>query len=666
LNKGCATLINILRKWKCILVFFFLISIFLGTFAFAERRKSDKKAVKLIQKIMERNNRIRKFEANISIIRQNYDAFKGIFPPMEVGFVQVKGIINYKNKNPRMMQIYLFPDNKGSYYYKFVSVDGYLVKLKGEYRRIFKESSKLGGYSPHGTPSPTPSISPPPLDSATIRPDPRTTHTPEPTPEVGPGESPGIPPPPTAIHLPDATPQVSPAPSHKGSPGIDQSTVFIMPEADKIMEPIKTEKDGALIFSKANPINLLYPFSLKRHDPRSRKYYKGIGKSRGHRCHMVDIESPRYGASRLYISDDEDNYIIQIDRLSPSGEVYASAYFTSFKKFRAGGCLYQSVELFVYRQSLVHGMIGDWDLHKKDLTDLPDISPAGKIDKRPPKKDDRIIILPPVWQFGTVFLVLFLITLLTFFLYRFWFFKRKREPFARSVIIIEGERPEEKLSDILEGMDISAAKFTSERLTEERNRLEPSAKKRPRVVVIGPGMFNQFKEFNFLLKAYIEEGGRAIIFEHGVENTKDMPFTPTFIPYDRSDPNLKFKVTPKWVRIWKKTAKNELKKRTAAFYPYELIAKIEEKDVIVEPIIVATDSKTKINAAAICLLREGRGEYLLVQYRLIEAIRKLKFTASTAEHMVMDLMEYMFGQEKRLEFAPSWIQKLIGLEKIED
>ena len=183
-------------------------------------------------------------------------------------------------------------------------------------------------------------------------------------------------------------------------------------------------------------------------------------------------------------------------------------------------------------------------------------------------------------------------------------------------------------------------------------------KKRPRVVAIGPGMFSRVKSYNFLIKAYVEDGGRVIVFEHGVEQAKDLPFTPTFIPYDRTDPNLSFLIVPKWEKIWKETSLEEIHKRTAAFYPYELIARIKEKDIQIDPIVVVTNPKTKINSVAICLLYDEKGEYLVVQYRLLEAIRKLKFTSATAEKMLRDLMTYMFGKEKRIEFAPRWIKRI--------
>ena len=156
------------------------------------------------------------------------------------------------------------------------------------------------------------------------------------------------------------------------------------------------------------------------------------------------------------------------------------------------------------------------------------------------------------------------------------------------------------------------------------------------MVFVAPGMSSQSKGYNFLLKTYVRDGGRVVFFDHGVEQAQDMPFTPTFVPFDRSDPDNTFVIMPEWEKIWKLTTSEELNKRTTAFQPYELIAKIQEENLEIDPIMVVVNERTNVTAAAVCLVKEGKGEYLVIQYRLLEAIQKLKFTSATAEKMLRD------------------------------
>ena len=633
------------------LTFISIILIFISLFsaAFAQRPKtrvgpadkSDDKAVELIQKVRENNTSVSKFEGKIKIYRQNGDFLKGILPPMKMGYMNAEGIINYTSQNPWKMRLFLYPvtPKMADFYYMFTTDDGYSIVLLNGYQNFLQESEKeIPGMSTNSNISEAGF----PLDAAEIRPDPADSPSPKAS------SSPDV----------DAESGGSPLPSPTPTLPVEEFNGFTIPSPDSLFKPYEEDKDKTLRFYKANPINLIFPFEFKKENKDTRKYYAGEGESRGIKCYKVDIKSPVYGKSRIYITKDENYNIIQIDRIDPNNDmVYATAYYSNYKYFYTGGKMYQNVEIVTNYQTILTASLSDL---KKIVT----TTPVAVISPSPPTGGPRQPepIFPPLWQMGTVVLVIVLITVLTFFLYRYWFFKMRRKGFAREVIIMEGDRPEEKISQLFTDLDIPNSLFSSEKLTEERARLEKGAKKSPRVVVIGPGMSSQFKSFNFLVRAYVKDGGRAVIFDHGVENVKDMVFTPTFIPFDRNDPNLDFAVVKKWEKIWVNTSQDEIKKRTTAFYPYELLANFEEKDLHADPIIIVTNKKTKIRSAAICLLREGKGEYLIIQYRLLEAMRKLKFTASTAEHMMKDLMGYMFGKEVKMEFAPRWIQNLLGIQ----
>ena len=65
-------------------------------------------------------------------------------------------------------------------------------------------------------------------------------------------------------------------------------------------------------------------------------------------------------------------------------------------------------------------------------------------------------------------------------------------------------------------MGYTVTPFDPEILTEERKYLgkKPGAVL-PRAVVIAPGAFANIKGYLFLLRAYVEEGGRVLVLTHG-------------------------------------------------------------------------------------------------------------------------------------------------------
>lgn len=599
-----------------------------------EKKKSDKKAEEIIQKIWKINSRIDTYQAEVNLMRQNDEAFEDILPPMQVGFIQAMGLINYTNK-PKIMQIFLYPrdEEKKDYYYKFTSTDGYTLKLAPNYKDIFEDVPELKKEQ-EASPSPSESI--------------------EPTPS------------PTSSEM---IIEESPSPSATPTPSPTEFVGFYSTEIYNIFKPEKTLEDGSFVFSPKNPLNLLIPFPFKDIATDTKRYYKGLGSTHGFNCEIIEIHSPKYGISKLYVTGKGDRqhpaskepYIVRIDRINEIGITLASARYSNFKVFRKGGRFYRDISLLAFSQSISRGLLSNIRTNDTELVGIqkPEAGTKTGRDIRKPINIEPVRF-GPIWQAGSVATVILLMLLLTFLYYRFWFFKQKRESFAREIIVVEGDRPEEKISHIFADLGIPTSSFTSEKLTEERKLLDMKQKKRPRVVVIGPGMFSKIKSYNFLIKAYVEDGGRVVVFEHGIEQSRDMPFTPTYVPYDRTDPNLSFIIMPKWEKLWRQTSLEEIHKRTAAFYPYELIVRIKEKGLQIEPIVIVTNPKTKINSVAISLIYDEKGEYLLVQYRLLEAIRKLKFTSATAEKMLRDLMAYMFGKEKRIEFAPHWMRGLLS------
>lgn len=432
----------------------------------------------------------------------------------------------------------------------------------------------------------------------------------------------------------------------------------VNPEVAKLTD-FKLTTQGDYESSAQNPLNLAFPFPFKPMDPAQKTTYMGKQSVGREECYVIRIESSAYGNSRVYITADKNRDVVKVERLDDNNEVYAEAYYKNFHQFLKGGRLHLNCDILVKGEPEIKLAMVESTL-VSNQEKAPDAGGQGT-DNKAEKNKEILFLGAPAFTVGMVFFILLLLSALVVIGYRFWFFKSERPAFNRELIIVEGTRPEDQISAAFTQLGFKNTPFTPQILTGERDLLDFKKKNLPRVVVIGPGMSSQTKAYNFLIKTYVRDGGRVIIFDHGMEQASDMPLSPTFIPYDKSDPHNTFAIMPNWEKIWKLTSPEEIQKRTQAFLPYELLSKFQEENVEVDPIIVVTNQRTKLTAAAVCIVKEGKGEYLIVQYRLLEAIKKLKFTSATAEKILKDLLEYMFGRQLKLLWAPEWLLSMLGV-----
>ncbi|MFP4497838.1 MAG: hypothetical protein ACLFQV_06455 [Vulcanimicrobiota bacterium] len=425
--------------------------------------------------------------------------------------------------------------------------------------------------------------------------------------------------------------------------------------------------DGSVHLNPYHPLNLIFPFSLKDTDPSQKIKYVGKNSSNGRLCNVVEIESEKFGKFHVYISQKEPGTVYQIDRFDKLDKdyVYATAIYSNFKEFLFGGKVYREVELIVAGDTVLNVQIEDLRSKHAEIIDPTAVDRGEQVETpgRRRYRDTDILIGNPLLTAGAAITVLIMLVILTIIAYRFWFFKEQRRAFAREVIVYEGNRPEEKISHLLVDLGVPNTPFTPEKLTKERELLVEKSEKKPRLLVVGPGMFSKLKSYNFLIKGFVADGGRVVVLEHGVENSKHMPFNPTFMPYDWNDPSYVFVQLPKWKKIWRQTSLKDFEGKTKLFLPYELLVRINNRDIEVEPIIAVNNPNVDITAAAIAMIYEGKGEYMLIQYRLIDAIKNMKLANKVAENMLADLLIYMFGRESAIEFAPQWLLNLFGIRK---
>ena len=184
--------------------------------------------------------------------------------------------------------------------------------------------------------------------------------------------------------------------------------------------------------------------------------------------------------------------------------------------------------------------------------------------------------------------------------------------------------------------------FTSELVTEERTLLtRKKGMELPRAIIIENEMSTSIKKYLYLIKAYVEEGGRVLLLPHSIDSTASMPVAPNFIPLKKFDEEIYFTVKSK---IWKKTKVAELEKNIYPFGVTQIYFKVNSKDVE-KAMITAYNKLSGVTGAIVGSFKEGKGEYLLCQLDILKTIES-QYVVFLAKTVFSDMISFLQGYEE--------------------
>ena len=235
-------------------------------------------------------------------------------------------------------------------------------------------------------------------------------------------------------------------------------------------------------------------------------------------------------------------------------------------------------------------------------------------------------------------LVTVLLLVLLVLILRFVIFVASRQEFSDELIVID--EPGGIFSETLNKLGYKVIPFSIEVLSEERHHLGKNATKdttsRPHAVIVAPQSFNEVANHAFLIRAYVEEGGRVLVMHHPKQMEHILPFKAEMLPI----PNIGIAIESDTDTL---TAlhKDELNRLASTYVTKEAYLTIDGKKFN-KSLLVLSNKLTGIKAVAIGSVKKKKGEYLVWQMKF--SCKQLASDTSL-QLLLNDVIRYMLGLE---------------------
>lgn len=528
---------------------------------------SDEKAVEAMTAVDERALKVSSFQSEFHLIRQDPAFLELFFPESQFrSNLSVDGILNFDSPN-RQYNLYLRTEGID---YQHLVARGTSVVWIGQERipNLMKDPNPIAvpGASPSPSPSPTPS--------------------------------------PEASASPGASPSPSPSPSPVAYEDLGPSS----------HEPVQF-----------HPLLFMWPFVLQSDAVSQYHLVSEDEVVYGRKCYLIEVRnSAAKDQVRLWV-DPKGEQITQVEIVRADGQKVLATYMGFHPPDKETGyAIYNRVEVSVDGKSVYMAELTTPEINpNRILVTKGDETVPVNTSNRRGELNTFIGELPPIISGALLFLVSVLGIGLAVLGYRYYRFARSRQEFTDELVLIDEE--DGRFGELLERLGYSWIPFNPEVLTQERMLLGKGATadttRKPRGVVVAPESFAEVKGYFFLLKAYVEEGGRVLVMYHTPKTAATMPFTSSFIPLMPGDTATGYHCRS---GVFETVPDDEVERLCGALAAKELYTQVNERPVSHE-IVVARNKSTGVKGTVLGVVRQGKGEYILCQLRFDP-----KLTASSA------------------------------------
>lgn len=350
-------------------------------------------------------------------------------------------------------------------------------------------------------------------------------------------------------------------------------------------------------------------------------------------CYVFDVKSPFRGDHKIWINQN-GYYVMRIDWTDPHDGKLIQALYNNFVPVRG-----EEFWIYTYLQVLKEKE----PLYYVEMTsqeaNLPPKELAG-VNFNPPK---NIIIPHPIWREGVSSIRYFkdpltgryvtsekvgtstpftplqiLITILMgggllYLIGRLYVDLSSREIFSKELMVVDKQKGD--FINRLRSAGLAVTRFTPELLTEERKIVGiRRGKQQPRAILVAPDAIETIKDYFFLLRAYLDEGGRVIILPHSESERKKMPFQLATVKYN---PQMEGYLLHSRMNIWKKALPNEVENMLSPYLAPEMIVAVDESPIDKE-ILTLHNKQMGIRGYVAGVMKQGKGEVLFLQLNILE------------------------------------------------
>lgn len=567
--------------------------------------QSTSDAIAVMEKVLHQGFARRSYELRIQLLRSEPSFLEACFPPYIIDGLQfsyLEGKVTWID--PDRYDIFLSPRGKRDMITHFQSEDGFNLSLVS-----------TDGFTPAPAAPPPDVTAPSPVASASASASPDAIASGSPSPDASPSPSPVL------------------SPTDSGAP--DPLRAFRTPY-------------------RYHPLTFLWPFQLKKTPTAVTFRVTGEETLVGRPCWKIDRVAPDL-TMQLWISK-QDYSVVRIEYQDPtSGELVrfnATTFFTVLPEADVPS----QVPMYAFGQATLGTQF-------KPLCDIaaleaPGVVPAPIVtESKAPGSQTTVPISAPnkresdtpriLTGFG-ILIVSGLLMGLTWYGGRYLLFLLRRTVLSKELIVLDDG--EGTLTRLLQGLGLSTVPASMEILTTERSLLgkkyEPGVL--PRAVVIAPHAIGQAKNYLFLLKAYVDEGGRVLLLDHGKADQAVLPFRLYTLP--NSGDKIGLQAKP---HIWKRLREEDVETKTGHLLPREFVMEVDQRRPDVD-LVQAFNRATGVRMTVVGVQRSGKGEYILCQYRLVDDLNKSKIETSPITRLLtLDLIDYLQGRSREQQAQPT-------------
>ncbi|MHB2015933.1 MAG: hypothetical protein ACYCW6_03195 [Candidatus Xenobia bacterium] len=386
-----------------------------------------------------------------------------------------------------------------------------------------------------------------------------------------------------------------------------------------------------------HPLAMLLPFNLKPMEKAEQEWNASNPQTvRGMECWVVDETSSSTSIDWTLSLDKKTGVVTRIEYTNPQDHAKIVADYEDFFSEPSAYNLCKKVTVTSNGQPLFSAVSSEVPVVNQRPLGAPAVT-ATAAPSGPGSHYSLVLVV-----------VLFVLAAVGFFIISYFTSTRgpvlpARPRFGRDIILVDpaGDMLAKVLSKMGINSDVvsgdSVASFPP--LVEKQRKLLGRLGKRgvtPKAMVIAPGGFAQIKAYQFILNAYVDEGGRVLVLAHGHDNASTLPFEARFLPYDSEG-----KVVIRDEYPPRRVSAEDLVKKMDAIAPKELYSEVEGRTFDPELIVMQTG---QAGGLALGVIKQGKGEFLFCQYRVYASLTRPPGSPQ-ARNLLLDVLDYLQGLE---------------------
>ena len=237
-------------------------------------------------------------------------------------------------------------------------------------------------------------------------------------------------------------------------------------------------------------------------------------------------------------------------------------------------------------------------------------------------------------------IVIILSLILAFLIFRYINYRISRQEFSDQLIVVDEE--DGRFAEMLAKMGYRTVAFSPEVLNEERQFLGKGATEdtsyRPRAIVVAPDSFQFIHNYLFLIRAYVEEGGRVLVMYHPQKSNEDLPYKLEEMPMPQNNQGFFFDFKKETLTNVKSDSIKHLSK---LYTGTEVVLSVNGRQ-FTDRLIWCTNMQSKLEATIVGMVREGKGEYIICQMQFTPSITVKN---ANMQFLLNDIFRYLLGLE---------------------